>query len=238
MLAPAFPPVFAMVSGITIESAMGGFEYLDIVLLAAIAGFIGFRLWSVLGQRTGEEQPRDPFARPAPPAADERVVALPTRKLPEGAGAPAGPNLTDIRLADRHFEAETFLGGARFAYEMIVNAFAKGDEAVLAPLVARDVLAGFTDVIANRKAAGQSAEHTLVTLKSATIESGVMKGRTAEITVRFVSDGISVVRDAQGHVIEGHPTAVREMIDIWTFARDTRNPDPNWQLVATSPGNA
>lgn len=214
---------------------MGGFEYLDIVLLAAIAGFIAFRLWGVLGQRTGEEQPRDPFARPAP-AGDDRVVALPTRKLPEGAVAASGPNLTDIRLADRNFEPESFLGGARFAYEMIVNAFARGDEAALAPLVAKDVLAGFTGVIASRKAAGQSAEHSIVALKSASIEKGVMKGRTAEVTVRFVSDGISVVRDAQGNVVEGHPTAVREMIDVWTFARDTRSADPNWQLVGTSPG--
>lgn len=216
---------------------MGGFEYLDIVLLAAIAAFIGFRLWSVLGQRTGEEQQRDPFARPAP-AADDRVVALPTRKLPEGVAVPAGPNLTDIGLADRNFSPDSFVAGARFAYEMIVGAFAKGDEDTLAPLVGKDVLAGFHGVIAARKAAGQSAEHTVVALKSATIEKGVMKGRTAEVTVRFVSDGISVVRDAQGNVVEGHPTAVREMIDIWTFARDTRSADPNWQLVATSPGAA
>lgn len=221
---------------------MGGFEYLDILFLAVVAGFIGFRLWSVLGQRTGEEQQRDPFRRPpevpngAPPsAADDRVVPLPGR-APAPDVAPAGPNLTEIRLADRHFEPDSFIAGARFAYELIVGAFAKGDEAALAPLVAPDVMAGFSKVIAARRAAGHVAEHQLAALKSATIEKAVMKGRIAEVTVRFISDGISVVRDAEGRVVEGHPTAVREMVDVWTFARDTRSRDPNWQLVATAAG--
>lgn len=211
-----------------------GAEYLDIVLLAAVAAFIGFRLWSVLGQRTGEEKQRDPFARQAP-AGDDRVVALPRRDNQEAAG-PAGPNLTDIRLADRSFEEDTFVSGARYAYELIVGAFARGDEDALAPLLAPDVMASFRGVIEARKAAGHKAEHEMVALREAKIVKGVMKGRTAEVTVRFVSDGISVVRDADGKVIEGHPTMTREMIDVWTFARDTRSADPNWQLVATSAG--
>ncbi|PWR20556.1 Tim44/TimA family putative adaptor protein [Zavarzinia compransoris] len=219
---------------------MGGFQYLDILFLAAIAGFIAFRLWSVLGQRTGEEQPRDPFPRQQPPAAeakpdDGRVIPLPTRNPPpeREVAEPQGPNLTEIRLADRGFEPDGFIAGARFAYEMIVGAFAQGDEATLAPLVAPDVLAGFTGVIARRQAAGEVASYQLVSIKSATIDEGRMNGRTAEVTVRFVAEAISVVRDAEGRVIEGHPTMAREMVDVWTFARDTRSRDPNWQLVAT-----
>lgn len=220
---------------------MGGFQYLDILFLAAIAGFIAFRLWGVLGTRTGEEQQRDPFGRPPPqPGADDgRVVPLPNRNPPaeqdlRPAPAAKGPNLTDIRLADRSFEPDGFVAGARYAYEMIVTAFARGDEETLAPLVAPDVLSGFKSVIARRKAAGEEAVYQLVSLSSATIEAGRMNGRTAEVTVRFVSEGISAVRDAEGRVIEGHPTMPREMIDIWTFARDTRSSDPNWQLIGTS----
>ncbi len=213
----------------------GGFEYLDIVFLAVIAGFIGFRLWSVLGQRTGEEQSRDPFKRPVP-APEERAPLSPRAPADAGAAAASGVNLTEIRLADRSFEADQFIAGARFAYEMIVHAFAKGDEETLKPLVAPEVLAGFHKAIADRAAAGQVFEHNLVALKGATIEKGVMKGRTAEVTVRFVAEGTMVTRDAAGAVIDGHPNAVREMIDVWTFARDTRSRDPNWLLVATSAG--
>ncbi|MCF4166835.1 Tim44/TimA family putative adaptor protein [Zavarzinia compransoris] len=226
---------------------MAGFEYLDILFLAVVAGFIGFRLWSVLGQRTGEEQQRDPFTRPrsepprsgpTPPAPEDRVVPLPGRQPQTDAeiAARTGPNLTEIRIADRNFEPDSFLAGARYAYEMIVGAFARGDEETLAPLVAPDVMAGFSKVIADRRATGKTAEHQLAALKSATIEKAVMKGRIAEITVRFMAEGTSVVRDAEGRVVEGHPTAVRDMIDVWTFARDTRSRDPNWQLIATAAG--
>lgn len=233
------------------SSRMAGFEYLDILFLAVVAGFIGFRLWSVLGQRTGEEQQRDPFTRPrseaprngpTPPedrvGPEDRVVPLPGRQPQSDAeiAARMGPNLTEIRIADRNFEPESFLAGARYAYEMIVGAFARGDEETLASLVAPDVMAGFAKVIADRRATGKTAEHHLATLKSTTIEKAAMKGRIAEVTVRFMAEGTSVVRDAEGRVVEGHPTAVREMIDVWTFARDTRSRDPNWQLIATAAG--
>lgn len=216
-----------------------GFEYLDIVFLALIAGFIGFRLWSVLGQRTGSEQSRDPFNRPpqgqqAP--GEDNVVPLPGRADPVAAVDTQGiEGLTAVQLADRSFEPARFLEGARWAYELIVGAFAKGDEAALRPLVAPDVLVGFSGVIAKRKAAGHTVEQTIVALRDARIEKAAMNGRTAEITVRFAADVILVTRDAAGNVIEGHPTAVRELSDVWTFARDTRSRDPNWTLIATGP---
>lgn len=216
-----------------------GFEYLDIVFLALIAGFIGYRLWSVLGQRTGHEQSRDPFKAPAPgsPApVDDNVVTMPRRPEPSAAvGADSIEGLTAVQLADRSFEPDRFIEGARWAYELIVGAFAKGDEAALKPLVAPEVFAGFSGVIARRKAAGHTVEETIVALKESRIEKAAMVGRSAEISVRFVADIIAVTRDSSGNVVEGHPTAVRELSDVWTFARDTRSRDPNWTLIATGP---
>jgi predicted lipid-binding transport protein (Tim44 family) len=219
------------------KAIMGnGFEYLDIVFLALIAGFIGFRLWSVLGQRTGHEQSPDPLARPKANPGEDNVVPLPGRADPvAGPGAENIEGVTAVQLADRGFEPANFIEGARWAYELIVGAFAKGDEAALRPLVAPDVFAGFAGVIAKRKAAGHTVEETIVALKEAKIEKAAMVGRNAEVSVRFVADVIAVTRDAAGNVVEGHPTAVRELSDVWTFARDTRSRDPNWTLIATAP---
>lgn len=219
-------------------------EYIDILLLALVAGFIGLRLWGVLGQRTGNEQPRDPF-KPREPAeaGDDKVVPLPrpgrdvapvAAEPAAGAGDSRLPGLTELRIADRDFEVDSFLEGARMAYDLIVQAFARGDEAALTPLLAPPVMESFSATIAARKAAGRTLEQTIVALKQAEIVRIAMVGRMAEVSVRFVSDMISVTRDRAGDVVEGHPGTVRELTDIWTFAREPRSRDPNWLLVGTS----
>jgi predicted lipid-binding transport protein (Tim44 family) len=226
------------------------------IIFLALAVFIFLRLRSVLGQRTGRERPPyDPFAaRDARPAASEKVVALPGRG-PETVSRPVEPvdtadrwkgiaesgsaiatGLDAIAAADRGFDVQQFLGGARSAYEMIVGAFANADRRTLKSLLSRDVYEGFEAAIREREARGETMETRFVSLDAADIKGAELRGNTAQITIRFVSQLITATRDRAGNVIDGNPEKVSEVTDIWTFARDVTSRDPNWKLVATEAG--
>jgi predicted lipid-binding transport protein (Tim44 family) len=116
---------------------------------------------------------------------------------------------------------------------MIVEAYAAGEKTTLRPLLADDVYAGFESAIDQRQAAGQSFETQLTAVPAAEVIGAEMRDRLARITVRFKSEQINVLRDAQGKVLEGDPQTAEEVIDLWTFERDTASPDPNWILVET-----
>jgi predicted lipid-binding transport protein (Tim44 family) len=223
-----------------------GFQFLDIVLFALVAGFLVLRLRSVLGRRDGHH-PRttDPFTpRPKPEHADDTVVRLPDRDgrptdaPPEVASpAPRGSleaGLAQIKIADARFDAEEFVSGARIAFELILNAFAAGDTEALKPLLSPEVASNFAHSIRDRRAKGQRLERKLVTIQSATPVEAYMAGRTAHVTVKFVSEQVSTLFDSTDAIVEGDPKTVVEVTDFWTFARDTRSPDPNWTLVATA----
>lgn len=223
-----------------------GFQFLDIILLGAIAGFIALRLRAVLGQRTGHEQKRrrPPFGGKddAPEGAaenDDNVVALPPRG--DAPPAPVDPAqeavLAPIRSADPSFDGNEFIQGAKQAYEMIVTAFAAGDKDALSPLLSREVFSDFAGAIDGRLARGETVQTTFVGLRGASIIETQVNNRIAEVTVKFESELISVTKDAQGHVISGHANTVDQVTDIWTFARDTKSRDPNWTLIATSAPN-
>ena len=231
---------------------MGDFQFLDIILFAAIAAFFVLRLRNVLGKRTGHENPQgsayDAFSK-RKAEAEDKVVPLPDRTksandadqigdvdVPTGA-TPLAAGLTQVRLADRSFDQEQFLGGAKAAFEMIVAAFAQGDAASLRPLLANDVFADFNGAIEERQRAGHVLETTLVGIKEASLIEAEMQGRTAFVTIKFVSDQINVMKDKDGAVVEGDPSEVTSVTDIWTFARNTRSRDPNWTLVATQSPN-
>lgn len=221
----------------------GGFQFLDILLLGAIAGFIALRLRAVLGQRTGHQQRRrPPFGGPeaeSDKTADERdnVIPLPRREGDAAAERPGDETLARIRAADPSFDAAEFLDGAKAAYEMIVTAFANGDKEALRPLLSREVFSDFAGVIDERTKRGETVESTFVGLRGAEIVETQVNGRIVEVTVKFESELISVTKDAQGHVIAGHANAVDQVTDIWTFARDAGSRDPNWTLIATSAPN-
>lgn len=222
-----------------------GFQFLDILLLGAIAGFIALRLRAVLGQRTGHEQKRrrPPFAEPDGAAKDgdsgeDNVIALPRRDAQTAPDDPAlEAALAPLRAADPDFDAAEFINGATAAYEMVVTAFAAGDKDTLRPLLSREVFNDFAGAIDERIKRGETMETTFVGLRSATITETQVNNRIAEVTVKFESELISVTKDAQGHVIAGHANSVEQVTDIWTFARDTRSRDPNWTLIATSAPN-
>lgn len=219
-----------------------GFNVLEILLLAMVAGFIVLRLRSVLGRRTGAEPRRPPVNGPGgnPPAGERapgNVIPLPGRPTPapETFEGPAAAGLTKIRGADPAFDPGEFLNGAKGAYEMIVTAFAKGDIGTLRALLGDEVYRSFAAAIEDRQKRGETHETTLVGIKEAEIvEADVTGTRMAEVTVRFVSELVNATRDKEGQLIGGNPNAVEETIDIWTFARNLRSSDPNWQLIATA----
>jgi predicted lipid-binding transport protein (Tim44 family) len=233
------------------------FDIYTIVFLA-LAVVIFLKLRSVLGQRTGRERPPyDPYsARDAvrPATNNDKVVALPTRNA-EAAPKPvveqpaaerwkgvAEPNsaiaagLDAIAAADPSFDGKHFLTGARAAYEMVVTAFAEGDQRTLKNVLGREVYEGFESAIRERQARGETVETRFVSIDKADIVGAELRGRTAQVTVRFVSQLVSVTRDRSGAVIEGAPDKVTDVTDVWTFARDVSSRDPNWKLVATEAG--
>jgi predicted lipid-binding transport protein (Tim44 family) len=140
----------------------------------------------------------------------------------------------DIKLADRSFETDHFISGARSAYELIVTAFARGDRAQLKPLLSDEVFAAFGQVISGREQRKETVAFTFVGFKDVKIVHAVLKGRSAEITLAFGSQFISATTDAHAAIIDGDSKSVRDVTDVWTFARDVRARDPNWLLVATS----
>jgi predicted lipid-binding transport protein (Tim44 family) len=220
---------------------------LDIIFFAGVALFVGYRLYQVLGTRTGNERPpempdRTEMPKPNPGRVDpksmpDNVTPLPrtARPMPvePAVEGPAAAGIAAIRQADRNFSPAGFLEGAKAAHDMIVHAFAHGDRSGLKPLLDKDVYVSFEMAIAAREAAGHKTEFTLVSQRSADFADATLRDRIAEITVKFVSEIMSVTRDAAGAVVDGVAGTVREVTDIWTFARDTRSSDPNWKLVAT-----
>jgi predicted lipid-binding transport protein (Tim44 family) len=227
------------------------------IIFLALAIFIFARLRSVLGQRTGRERPPyDPYsARESakPQQARDKVVPLPGRgadmpaRAEPDAAQPAGERWTGlaepgsalaagldaIAKADRDFDARHFLAGAKTAYEMIVGAFAEGDRRTLKNLLARDVFDGFVAAIADRENRGETMESRFVSIEKAEITGAELKARSAQITIRFVSQLISATRNRTGEVVDGSTDRVTEVTDIWTFARDAGSRDPNWKLIAT-----
>ena len=210
-------------------------HFLDIIFFAMVAAFLVFRLRGVLGKRTGTEKPPFDSAKPAELRSGDNVIDISNlRKL---AGKPdtgyGDIGLGAIRAADRNFSPETFLEGARAAFSMIVTAYAEGDTALLRPLLSDEVYRNFTGAIEARNRAGERLDTKLRGVTAAVAGAG-LDGTIAYVTVRFVSQQINVRRDADDRVIEGDATQAVEVVDQWTFRRDTRSPDPNWQLVATS----
>ena len=227
------------------------------IIFLALAVFIFLRLRNVLGQRTGRERPPyDPYSarEPVRPAA-EKVVALPNRTAEPAAAKPVEPaapgerwkgvaepgsalaaGLDAIAAADTGFDAKHFVTGARTAYEMIVNAYAEGDRRTLKNLLAREVYDGFDGAIAEREKRGETVENRFVSIDECDITAAEVRGRTAQVTVKFQSKLVSATRDKNGNVIDGNAEKVTDVTDVWTFARDSSSRDPNWKLVATEAG--
>jgi predicted lipid-binding transport protein (Tim44 family) len=227
------------------------------IIFLVLALLIFLKLRSVLGQRTGRERPPyDPFSArdQVRGSTGDKVVTLPTRAV-EQAAKPAEPaepvdrwkgiaasgsataaGLDAIFAADKSFDPRHFLTGARAAYEMIVIAFAQGDRRTLREWLSKDVYDSFDGVIRERETRGETTETRFVSIDTTEIAGAELRGRTAHLTVRFVSQLVSVTRDKAGNVTDGNADSVADVTDAWTFARDVSSRDPNWKLVATEAG--
>ena len=174
--------------------------------------------------------------RAEPGAEDQEAMAAATEG-PTLADGPAAAGLTQVKLADKDFDPIAFVNGAKVAFEMVIAAFAQGDSRSLRPLLSNDVYEDFTGAIKAREEANETLETTLVGFNDAEIIEAEVQGKTAFVTVKFVTEQVNVTRDTEGKVVDGDESHVTAITDIWTFARNTRSRDPNWTLVATRSSN-
>ena len=189
------------------------FEYIDIILLAMIAGFIFLRLRGILGKRTG-------FSEKLSTDFKQEIQKETTNK-----------NLKNQTFDDS--AKQKFLNGAKAAYEMIVTSFAKGDKNVLKPLLNKEIYQNFSDEIDNRKKENIKSELTFVGVKSAKIKNFEKKDNIYTFTVDFVSEIITCKKDKNNKVIEGNPDIIKTVNDVWKFSKNMWSNNPNWILVET-----
>jgi len=186
-------------------------------------------------RRDREPVPAAPVPEVSGPSVEARIRAYPVQDPAITDG------LLDIAKLDPSFEPDSFLAGAGRAYEMIVSAFAEGNRRSLKDLLSKDVYDGFTAAIAEREARGETVEQQFVGIKKAEMVEAEAKNGIAYVTVRFMSELISVTRDKAGEVIAGDAKKIKDVTDIWTFSRDISSAkarsNPNWRLVATQAPN-
>ncbi|MGP9813059.1 Tim44/TimA family putative adaptor protein [Rhodopseudomonas sp. NSM] len=229
------------------------------IIFLALAVFIFLRLRNVLGQRTGSERP--PFDRAAardmiPGKQDTNVVSMPGSVIDQAPTAPSADvvppsdrwkgiaepdsplehGLNAVFTQDSSFDANHFLAGAKGAYEMIVMAFANGDRRSLKDLLSSEVYESFEAAIKDREKNDLKTETRFVAIEKAELLGAEVRDHIAQLTVKFVSQMISVTRDKAGAVVDGSPDKVADITDVWTFARDISSRDPNWKLVGTGNG--
>ncbi|MWD27073.1 Tim44/TimA family putative adaptor protein [Aquicoccus sp. SCR17] len=214
---------------------------LQLLVLAGIAVFLILRLKSVLGTREGFEKP--PATRPvskeqqARRAEFEVIEGGPDRDIidhvPEN--SPSAEALAEMKRVEPSFNVGEFLQGARQAYEMILMGFERGDIESIKPFLAEDVMDSFVEVVAAREDQGLRIEGEFVGIREMSLVEATLDRDTglAEMTVRFVGELTSVVKNEAGEVVEGSATTPKRQRDLWTFARRMGSDDPNWQLVAT-----
>ncbi len=217
----------------------GGFQIIDIVLFAVLALFLIFKLGSVLGRRGGDEgHQTDPFGiSNREPASGDSVVTMPERRGPTAEELasmdPLEAGIAQIKAVDPSFREKDFVKGARMAFEAILEAFAKGDARTLKSLLDNTVYENFAGAIQARAKAGHQLETTIVGIDESEIVKAEMDGNLARVTVKFVTEQVNALKDAAGEIVEGDPSNVVKVTDVWTFARNTKKADPNWLLVAT-----
>jgi len=199
------------------------FQYLDILILAVVAALVLLRLRSVLGRRTGHEK-TDPsrFAYEQPQKnKDEDVTKI-------------QPTINHKPKENEWFDKDDFLKGASNAYELIVTNFETGNKQALKPFLSDSVMKSFEEVIEQRKVNEEKVEFNFIGIESSEIVNKDLKSNPMEVTVRFISEMITCIKNSKDEVISGSLNQVQKITDIWTFAKNKNSNNPNWLLVATS----
>jgi predicted lipid-binding transport protein (Tim44 family) len=211
-----------------------------IIILALVALFIGLRLYSVLGERTGHEQP---ILKPADPEADARMEPQPHPRTTSGIGLAepdelaylpmAGPGVRALLATDASFDVGRFLEGSKAAYRMILEAFWKGDVEAMKPYVDAHVFETFAGAVEQRTKDGLVLDNRLVAIDQAVIAAAEVERDVALVTVRFEADIAAITRNSAGEVVAGSLSDAVQTRDRWTFRRNIASRDPNWLLVET-----
>ena len=215
---------------------MGG-PVTTLIVLALVFVFVALRLWSVLGRRTGHEQP---IAKPE----SVPIVRGVTLKAPDAAPAPAigqeptpsasaAAGLRTIAAADPQFDVVRFVEGAKAAYGMVLEAYWRGDQDALDKMVDPEVAHSFAHAIHEREEAGETLDNRLVSVEQAQVEDASVENGIAHIRIHFEADVAAVTRDRDGNVIAGSLTDAVPTHDVWTFSRPVKSPNPNWMLTET-----
>lgn len=225
-----------------------GIPYADIVILALIAGFILLRLRSILGQKQDSDQ--TDFLKRIKPELRKHELSEPVIKgldkplkndnkedpdtyLSLISNTELASAVKDIKAKDSQFSATYFLDGAKVAFEMVHDAFAKGDKQGLSYLLSDALLKDFTSEIEVRAKNEEKPETTLVAVLSKDITQAKLDGNMARVTVKFTSEQISVVRNAKGEIVQGNPSQSQHVEDEWVFERDVTSKNPNWKIIET-----
>ena len=190
------------------------FEYIDIILLAMIAGFIFLRLRGILGKRTG-------FEGKAPPQFQEVLKNVKLEK-----------NIKQSQNFDENAKKE-FINGAKIAYETIITDFSDNDNKLTTskPLLSKKIFDQFNDALIERNSKGHYAEITFIGVQSAEIKNHKKVNSFLQVTVDFVGEVITCIRDKEKKIISGNPEKIKKIYDTWVFSRDMKSNNPNWQLV-------
>ena len=217
-------------------------DMIQLLVLAGIAVFLILRLKNVLGTREGFEKP----PMPAPGSVDPAERNRQNFEVIEGGvdhdivdhvdeDSDAAKALTQMKRVDPTFSVNEFLQGARGAYEMILMGFERGEMDEIEPFLSDDVKDAFAEVFKQREEKGLIVEASFVGVRETSLNDAQFDDTTkeAEVTVKFIGELTSVVRDSAGDIIEGDPNAIKRQKDVWTFGRNMGSDDPNWQLVAT-----
>lgn len=219
-----------------------GSQMIQIIILAAIALFLILRLRNVLGTREGYEKPQQDLPGPTPARRNERPFEVieggtvdPDIADFADPAAPAGQALAAMKRIDQSFSVAEFSHGARAAYEMIVMAYENGDLDQLRQFLSPEVFVPFEAAINERRAKGYTVDATFAGIREVKLVDAHFNPATNEgdITMRFVGELTSVVRDPEGRIVEGAPNEIKQQTDVWTFTRDMTSPNPNWLLTGT-----
>jgi len=213
---------------------------IDIIFFAAIAAFIGFRLYNVLGHKNFE--PGKINSTPVTNNGPEKTLDAnytiikpeDDSVLNEKFGKTMADNIREIRKYDPSFKAESFIDGAKKAFEIIVKAFSSGNKDALKPLLSKDVFQNFANEIDKRAAQEKAEETTLVAIISSNIKNIALNKKYVKIAIQIVSEQINVIRDKQGKIVDGNPSKVDRVEELWTFGRDLSSTNPNWELLETA----
>ncbi|MEM7508421.1 MAG: Tim44/TimA family putative adaptor protein [Pseudomonadota bacterium] len=217
-------------------------DMIELLILVAIAAGVLFYLRSIIGTRTGHEGPPRRFQR-EDAAAEEGADVVPMNPLPPQQESQAVRDLDEssraalegMQQAEQGFDLDEFMGGAKAAYEMILMAYEEGDWETLQSLLAPDVMKAFDTVIAERESKGLRVEARFIGVRDVRPVELAFEPDMAEadVTLRFVGEMITAVRDTENRVVEGDPNEIRRQTDVWTFSRVMGSRNPNWLLTAT-----